>query len=349
MIYSLQSSGQVSQNTSLSKTGLDSLFYQHLSEQSIVGGAAGYSIEGKTVWSGVSGYADSESNVLFQIVTRVRMASIAKPMTAIAIMQLVEQGLIELDTPIQTYLPDYPKQGKTHITVRHLLSHTSGLDGYKNSKEAENQVNYSSLSDAVDVFKNRTLLFEPGTNYNYTTYGYTLLGMILEKVSGLTYGSYMQRHIWDMSEMTNTGIDIYGFDEGNASKLYSRKKNDKVIEGKENNLSNRVPGGGFYTTIDDMLKFGNAVINNMLIKGETLEMMRQRHSLNTESKYGLGWFLYSPEPDEGKNIGHSGAQMGCSSQLLFYPEEAIVTVVLANTSRTEVTGLAIELLKKALL
>ncbi|MEM6813324.1 MAG: serine hydrolase domain-containing protein [Bacteroidota bacterium] len=347
LILALPCSCQESRTTLSSATDVDSLFYEHISNQNIIGAAAGYSVFGKTVWQAVDGFSNKESNTPFQKDTKVRMASIAKPMTAIAIMQLVERNLVELDIPIQTYIPDYPKQSKTQITVRHLLSHTSGIDGYKNTKEAETQVNYPTLSDAVEIFKNRPLLFEPGTGYNYTTYGYTLLGLIIEKVTGLTFEVYMKKYIWDSAKMTSTGIDRYGIDEGNSSRLYSRTKKGKTVEGKENNLSNRVPGGGFFTTVEDMLKFGSAVINNTLIKSETLSLMRKRHSVNTNSRYGLGWFLYSQAPDEGKIIGHSGAQMGCSSQLLIFPEKGIVCIVLANTSRTEVTGFAIDLLKIA--
>ncbi|MEM9327323.1 MAG: serine hydrolase domain-containing protein, partial [Bacteroidota bacterium] len=334
---------------SLSKaTDLDSMLQRHIQDQDIIGAAAGYSMHGKTVWQGVRGLSDRENNRPFQKHTKVRIASIAKPMTAIAVMQLAEQKLLNIDAPIQTYLPNYPKQPNTPMTVRHLLSHTSGVAGYKSAKEAESQINYTSLSDAVDQFKNRPLLFEPGTSYSYTTYGYTLLGLIIEKVSGRTFEAYMQEKIWDVAKMTNTGIDKYGVDEGNSSQLYSRRKKGKTLRGKENNLSNRVPGGGFYTTVEDMLKFGNAVIDNLFIEGETLQLMRKRHSLDASQRYGLGWFLYSQKPNEGKVIGHSGAQMGCSSQLLIFPEEGIVSIVLANTSRTEVTGFAVDLLKIAM-
>ncbi len=329
-------------------TDLDSLFEEEIINQGIVGAAAAYSINGETIWETVGGYSDEKTKQSFQKNTKVRMASIAKSMTAIAIMQLVEKGLLDLDAPIQNYVPNYPKQTKTQITTRHLLSHTSGIDGYKNTKEAETQINYPTLDDAITIFKNRPLLFEPGTGYNYTTYGYTLLGLILENISGLTYEDYMRKNIWDIAEMNNTGIDVYGKDEGNSSKLYSKRRNGKTIEGTENNLSNRVPGGGFYTTIGDMMKFGNSVIENTLIKRETLDLMRQRHSVNTESKYGFGWFLYTPAPNEGRLIGHGGAQMGCSSQLFIVPDEGVVSVVLANTSRTEVTGFAAKLAKLAL-
>ena len=326
---------------------LESLFKKEILGQNIVGAAAGYSINGQTIWQTTGGFADRENKKPFQKETKVRMASIAKSMTAIALMQLVEKGLIDLDLPIQTYLSDYPRHPTTQITVRHLLSHTSGIKGYKNGKEAETKINYPTLSEAVKIFIDRELLFEPGSAYSYTSYGYTLLGLIIEKVSGLTFEKYMQEHIFDVAEMSNTGVDVYGVEEEHSSKLYNRRKPRKVKPGKENNLSNRVPGGGFYTTIEDMLKFGNAVIDNVFIKKESLDLMRKRHSINTETRYGLGWFLYSPEPNEGKIIGHSGGQTGCSSQMSIYPEKQIVSVVLANTSRTEVIGFTVELLKIA--
>ena len=278
------------------------------------------------------------------------MASIAKSMTALAVMQLVEQQLINLDAPIQTYIADYPKQPKTQITTRQLLSHTSGIDGYKNGKEAQTVINYPRLSDVLELFKNRALLFEPGTHYSYTTYGYTVLGIIIEKVSGLTYEAYMQQNIWDKADMSQTGVVTFGSTLDNASSLYSRNSKGKIKEGKENNLSNRIPGGGLYTTVGDMLKFGNAVINNTFVKAQTLSLMSQHHSLEKEKNgYGFGWFLYNPKPNEGFIIGHSGGQTGCSSQLLIIPEKGIVSIVLANTSRvSETTPLAAKLMKIAL-
>ena len=324
------------------------LFEQLVTDQGIVGAASAYSINGETIWASATGYSNLETKKTYTLETTNRMASIAKPMTAIAIMQLFEKGLIDLDSPIQTYIPDYPNQGSTQITIRHLLSHTSGIDGYKNSKEAENQINYPTLSDAIGVFKNRSLLFEPGTSYHYTSYGYTLLGHLLEHVTGLSYESYMQQNIWDVADMNDTGIDRYGVDEGEATKLYSRRKSGKTIKGRENNLSNRIPGGGFYTTVDDMLKFGHAVLTNELIKKETFDFMRELHSVNTKSQYGFGWFLYSPAPNQGSLIGHGGAQMGCSSQLFILPDQKIVSIVLANTSRVEVTGFGVELIRLAI-
>ena len=328
------------------------LLEQMVSKKEVMGVAAGYSVNGNTIDQAAVGYANKKEKKLFALDTRVRMGSIAKPMTALAAMQLVEQGLLDLDAPIQTYIPDYPKHSTTQITTRHLLSHTSGIDGYKDGRESNTTIEYPSLYDALNLFKHRDLLFEPGSQYSYTTYGYTVLGVIIERVSGLTFEAYMQKHIWDRAQMTNTGVEKFGVKMDNKSELYSRNNGKgKAKIARENNLSNRIPAGGFYTTLGDMLKFGNAVLNNTFVKEETLHLMRQHHSLEKENNaYGFGWFLYAPKPNEGGIIGHPGGQTGSTSFLFIVPSKKAVSVILANTSRAQsnVDPIANELLKLSL-
>ncbi len=306
-------------------------------DKMVIGVAAGYAVDGTIIDTVVAGYADKSVAKLFELDTKLRMGSIAKPMTALAVMQLVEQGKIDLDTPIQTYLPDYPKQSKTQITTRHLLSHTSGISGYKDGRESNTTTQYATLYDALELFKNRKLLFEPGTQYSYSTYGYTVLGAIMEQVTGQTFESYMQKNVFKKAGMTNTGIEKFKVQLENQSRLYHRNNGKgKAKLAKENNLSNRLPAGGFYTTLEDMLKFGNAVLNNVFVKKETLTLMRQHHSLEKENNaYGFGWFLYNPKPNEGAIIGHPGGQTGCTSFLFIVPEKKAVSVILSNTSRAQ--------------
>lgn len=308
-----------------------------ISDKTVAGVAAGYCVEGKTIGQSSAGYANIKTNQKFELDTKVRMGSIAKPMTALATMQLVEQGLIDLDVPIQKYIPDYPKHPKTQITVRHLLSHTSGIDGYKDGRESNTTTNYPTLYEALDIFKDRDLLFEPGTQYSYTTYGYTVIGVVIEKVSGISFEEYMQKNIWDKADMTNTGVEKFGKKMGNQSELYSRNNGKgKAKIAKENNLSNRIPAGGFYTNLEDMLKFGNAVLNHIFVKESTMDLMRQHHSLEKENNaYGFGWFLYASKPNEGNIIGHPGGQTGNTSFLFIVPSKKAVSVILANTSRAQ--------------
>jgi CubicO group peptidase (beta-lactamase class C family) len=306
-------------------------------DKTVVGVSAGYSVNGEIIAQSAAGYANKKEEKKFELETKVRMGSIAKSLTAIAVMQLVEKELIDLDVPIQTYIPDYSKHETTQITTRHLLSHTSGIDGYKDGNESNTTTEYATLYDGLTLFKDRALLFEPGTQYHYTSYGYTVLGVIIERTSGMTFEAYMQTNIFDKAEMTNTGVEKFGVKVENASELYTRNNGKgKAKAAKENNLSNRIPAGGFYTTLGDLLKFGNAVINSAFVNDSTLSLMREHHSLEKENNaYGFGWFLYSKKPNEGAVIGHPGAQTGNTSFLFIVPSKKAVSVILANTSRAQ--------------
>ncbi len=303
-----------------------------ISQSGVTGAAAGYAVQGKTAWKNAAGYRCAEGQAPFTDSTRTRTASIAKSMTAVAIMQLVEQGRIDLDLPVQTYLPDFPKKKAGEITVRHLLAHTSGIGQYQSDKEAESQTDFPDLEAAMAVFEDRDLLFQPGTSFYYTTYGYVVLGRIIEVVSGHSYETYLQKNIWDVAGMAHTGVEKIPANSQNRSCLYQKYKR-KTKAATQNNLSNRVPGGGLYTTLKDMIRFGNAVVENRLIKAETLEQMtRSQFDQKAGNPYGLGWFLYGPPPHESVVIGHSGEQTGAATQIMLIPKSKTVVVVLANTS-----------------
>ncbi|TCK69404.1 CubicO group peptidase (beta-lactamase class C family) [Winogradskyella wandonensis] len=299
-----------------------------------IGIAAAYSIDGVTEWSQSSGFSCQDSEIPFSSTTLTRIASIAKPMTAVAIMQLFEKGLIELDTPIQTYLPTFPRKEKGDITIKQLLTHTSGISQYQSNKEVENKTQFNSLQEAIDVFRDRPLLFKPGSEYFYTSYGYVLLGRIIEQVSGLSYEDYMQKNIFDIANMKNTGIENINKQYDNKSCLYHNQKR-KTKKTKQNNLSNRIPAGGFYSTLDDVIKFGEAIVNNTLISESTFKLMLESQPVTYDgSLYGFGWFFYGPKPNENIVIGHEGGQSGCTSQLFIIPKSKTVVVVLSNTSGT---------------
>ncbi len=302
-------------------------------ENQSIGIVAGFSINGGIKWQEAAGFSNVKSKIAFDTLTTTRIASISKTMTAIAILQLYEQGKLTLDEPIQTYLPTFPKKKEGEITIRHLLQHSSGIDGYKNKKEQENKANYPSLSDAVSIFKDRELVATPGQAFHYTTYGYVLLGLIIEKVSGMSYESYLQSNIWDKAQMTNTGVEYINKDISNKSISYHKNSKGKITEAEQTNLSDRIPGGGMYSTVTDLLRFGDAIINFNLIKESTFEMMVENPNLKTEGNgYGLGFYLYGENPNYGNVYGHNGTQTGASTFLMLLPEQKTTIVVLSNTS-----------------
>lgn len=313
----------------------DILLKNGFEENQYTGAVGAYSVDGKKAWESAVGYSDFKNKKNITPQTYIRIASIAKPMTAVAIMQLYEQGLIDLDKKIQTYIPDFPEKKEGEITVRHILNHTSGIPAYKNNREVESKKNFPNLKSAVDFFKQRELKGTPGKVYQYTSYGYVVLGLVIENVSGMSYEKYMQKNIWDKAGMKNTGVEIHGKKYKDYTQLYFLKKNGKRKRSKPNDLSNRVPGGGFYSTVGDLLKFGEAVIENKLIKKSSLELMLQNPGIRKKGNgYGFGWFLYGDNPEYGNVFGHSGGQTGCSAQMMILPEQKTVIAVVSNTSNS---------------
>lgn len=302
---------------------------------------------GEEVVTFAAGYRDVESKTPFERLTLNRTASIAKSMTAVAALQLFEQGALDLDEPIATYLPNYPKRHASRITTRMLLLHSSGIGAYESGKEAQNEQEYASLTEAATVFQDRDLVDKPGNAEHYTTYGYVVLGMVIEAVSGQTYEAYMEEHVWAAAGMEHTGVEHLRENYLNKSSLYRRTKKGKgkVKLSKTNNLSNRVPGGGLYSTVDDLLKFGRAVIDHRLINEKTFAMMMDKPGLAYDSNpYGMGWFLYGKNPQLGEVYGHGGEQTGCAAVLLIAPESDAVMVVMSNTAHalSHVFGIAIK-------
>lgn len=296
-----------------------------------IGITAAYAINGETHWSNSSGRCCRDDEAPFTATTLTRIASIAKNFTAVAIMQLVEKEHISLNAPIETYLPDLPED-KKQITVLQLLAHTSGIPQYLGKKEIENTIHYNSLQEAMQVFIQRPLLFEPGEKYFYTTYGYVVLGRIIEAAASMTYEEYMNQHIFEPAGMEHTYIEDINKEYPGKSCLY-HNNGRKAREGKQNDLSNRIPGGGYISTLEDVMKFGNALLDGKLIEQKSLDQMLEVQPVEYDgNKYGLGWFLYGPPPNENLVIGHSGGQTGCTSQLMIIPKSETVIAVLSNTS-----------------
>lgn len=311
---------------------------QKLLENAITNGqftgvAGGTISNNKITWTGGAGYANLEDKVVFTSQSVSRLASIAKPMTSIAIMQLVERGQLQLDDKVSTYVSAFAKAELSTITIRHILHHISGIGAYQNNKDRNNYTNYASLDDALQIFIDRELEFAPGSNFGYTTYGYVVLGIVIENVSGISYEDFLKKNIWEVADMQHTSVEKQGVVVENKALLYHQKKPGKIKAVKTTNISDRIPGGGIQSTVEDVLKFGNAVLNGSLIKKETLAQMIIDAGLKKEGNgYGLGWYLYGENPTYGNVFGHNGAQLGCTSLLLLLPEQDTAVAVLSNTS-----------------
>jgi CubicO group peptidase (beta-lactamase class C family) len=291
------------------------------------------------------GKADLENQVPAKENTVYRTASIAKTLTATAVMQLAEKGKLDLDAPIQNYCPAFPKK-KWPVSARQLMGHLGGVRHYNNGEEATGTARYFNISESLVIFKNDSLLHEPGTKFNYTTFGYSILGCAIEGASGMTYEDYLRQHIFQPAGMDHTRVDdsrllipdrargYMRFDEGSYNRLPdAAKKSTKVGEvynAPLHDTSMKVPGGGLVSTAVDLVKFAIAMNSGGLISDKSRDQMWTRQKLKSggESAYGLGWGIR--QDSAVKTVSHSGGQAGTSTYLMLVPEKNLAIGLMSN-------------------
>lgn len=281
------------------------------------------------------GLADLENKVPATADTVFRIASVTKSLTAVAAMQLAEQGRLDLDAPVQKYAPSFPTKSFP-ITTRQVLAHLSGIRGYTRA-EGERTNRYANLTDALEVFKNDALENEPGTKYTYTTFGYTLLGVVIEGASGMSYPEYLRERILKPAGMLHTQVDdVYAIipnrARGYTPRVYAQFNGDWRNPGLMDS-SYKIPGGGFVSTAEDLARFAIAVNNQVLIKRATFEQMtkNQKTRDGQETGYGYGWYVGRREGREvDGSVWHGGVQQGFTSDLWILPSKGFATAILTN-------------------
>jgi serine beta-lactamase-like protein LACTB, mitochondrial len=285
----------------------------------------------QVVWSAAFGLADVENDVPARPDSVFRIASISKPMAAVAVMQLVERGRVSLDDPIQKFVPAYPEKGEQVITVRHLLTHTSGIRHYR-AGEMESREPYSTLASAIAIFKDDPLLFAPGTRYLYSTYGYNLLAGVVERASGLSFGEYLRTRIWEPSGMRATSLELPHEIVPRRGRQYIRGGGAPPLRNAPYaDLSVKWAGGGVISTAVDLARFDIALTEGRLLRPETMTAMHTSARLTTgnQTGYGLGWMVF--RDDQGRGwVAHSGGATGGTTFILRDPVRRVSVTVLTN-------------------
>lgn len=291
------------------------------------------------------GTADLENSVPATAATVYRIASVTKALTAVAALQLAEKGKLDLDAPVQKYVPAFPV--KSHpITTRQLLAHTSGIRNYKRG-ESERTDHRDSLTDAVTIFKDDPLDFEPGTRYGYTTFGYTLLGAVIEGASGMTFMDYLRQNVFALAGMTHTQADDVREIVPNRARGYSPKVYGR-FDGNVRNAplmdsSYKLPGGGLLSTVEDLARFAIALQAGALVAPKTVADMSRNTVLpdGKETGYGYGWYVGTREGREPDgSIWHGGVQAGFTTDLWLLPGKRFALVILTNLEGGARLGLA---------
>lgn len=285
---------------------------------------------GSVIYRKAVGLADIERNVPMKPEMVFRIGSITKQFTAVAILQLMEEGKLSLQDELTKYIPDYPVKGKK-ITIEQLLTHISGIRSYTDMGSFDDAMQAVDKTPAqlMDVFKNEPFDFEPGTQWHYNNSGYFLLGMIIEKITGKPYGEFIETRLLQPLGMT---ASLYGSNTKlipNRATGYDPAKNGVQVA---TYLSMTLPyaAGSLMSTVDDLFKWNRALKAGKLLKPETLEKAYTGYILPNghDTHYGYGWFL--GELGGQKVIHHSGGINGYLSDALYIPQSDLFVVALSN-------------------
>ena len=293
-------------------------------------------IDGKIAYSKAVGQADVENDLKATVETLIRTGSIAKPIAAAAALTLVDAGKLDLDAPIQKYCPAFPKKQWT-ITTRQLLGHLSGIHHYTGNDFASTK-HYAGMTDGFEMFANDPLLFEPGTKYAYSTYGYTVVGCVVEGASGAKFADYVAQHVLQPAGMTHTFVDDVAAIVPHRARGYSRQEG-RVVNAGLMDSSYKIPGGGYVSTAEDLVRFQLAMMEGKIVKASTAELMwtSQKTADGKPTNYGMGFAV--AEADGQKIISHGGSQQGTSTAMRLYPARKSAVAVMVNMDGLNAMGL----------
>ncbi|MBX7164940.1 MAG: beta-lactamase family protein [Pirellulales bacterium] len=306
-------------------------------------------VAGEQVFASGYGLADLENDVPCTAQTVYRIASISKPIAAIAVLQVVEQGRAALDDSITNFVPEFPAKPEGPVTLQRLLTHTSGIRHYKPG-EFEQTRHYDTLAAAIEIFKDDPLLFAPGTRFSYTTYGYNLLAGVIEHTAHQSFGDYLHERVFAPAGMTSSRLELQGELVPRRARQYVRGADQRWQNAPFVDLSIKWAGGGVISTVEDLCRLHVALESGKLLKPESIALMQTPATTlaGQPLEYGLGWNIATDK--QGRTwVSHSGGTTGGTSFLLRCPDQRCAVAVIANGGNVEgLPGLARRLALTAL-
>lgn len=306
-----------------------------LVEREIPGLAVAVAAGGRLVWSQGFGHADREGGIRACPHMQFRLQSVSKPVTAAGMARLVERGVLDMDAPVRTYVADLPAPLGA-VTARQLASHRAGVRHYRNDEETLNTTRYETAAASLEKFRADPLLFPPDSGSAYSSYGFVLLSAAMEGASGLDFPTLMTREVFEPLGMERTeaerrdgsGSDRATFhDHVTPYSLDGRVRPSPALD-----FSSKWAGGGILSTVEDLVRFGNAHIlpfNEGFLRPETVELLFTPRTRQFIFGQGLGWVVARDHRARRARL-HFGAGSGGTAFLVIYPDQQVAIAVLAN-------------------
>lgn len=312
-----------------------------LAEQGRFSGSVLVARDGKVLVSKGYGLANMELGVPNTPQTKFRLASLTKQFTAMAILQLQQQGKLNVQDPICKYIQDCPDIWQP-ITIHHLLTHTSGLHNYTDEADFAEVKNRSfSPAQIIDLFRDLPLDFTPGEKFSYSNSGYSLLGSIIEQVSGQSYALFLQKYIFGPLQMMNTGY----YDNRAVIKNRASGYSNATTTADYVDMSYVYAAGGLYSTVEDLFLWDQALYTDKLIPQALRDQMFTPFAPVpacflgcNDIGYGYGWDI--ARQFDQPLAWHGGEIEGGRTEIDRYPEAKVVIIVLSNREDTITSGLS---------
>lgn len=299
-----------------------------MAAQKVTGASVAIAKDGAIDFARGFGQADLENAAPYRSDTVNRLASVSKTITAVAVMQLVEAGKINLDADIRTYVPELPDKG-VKVTARHILTHTSGIRHYK-PDEPENYTRMTSVVEGLERFVADPLLHKPGEKYTYSTYAFSLLARAVETTSGLTFKEYLEQKVFAPAGMKASGFEDLRAIVKHRARGYKQRPDGSLGNSDFSDISYKWAGGGMVSTAPDLCRFGTALLKGRLLAPTTVTQMWTAQTLNdgTPLRQSLGWAI---DNYDGKPVAmHGGSQPMAKTFFLIIPSDNLVIAVLTN-------------------
>lgn len=305
-----------------------------IKKEQIPGMSISVSKNGKLIWSEGFGFSNIEKKKRVNPgETQFRIASISKSLSAYALAKLVDDKKIKLNNSLYSYLPDYPKK-KYDFSLKQVGGHLAGIRHYKGKELMSNEK--MTITKGLNIFKNDSLLFKPGNKYRYSTYGWNLLSEVIQSVASKPFNNYITETIFNPLKMNNTSLDFSDMLMKNRTEFYLKNKSKKIIIAPKVSNEHKAAGGGFVSTSEDLILFGNEVIQPKLLEKESLnELLTPQFTSNGKStNYGIGFAIRKTKNGTPK-IYHTGGGIGATTLLSIYPKEKAIIVYLINLSQVK--------------
>ncbi|WP_042148449.1 serine hydrolase [Paucisalibacillus sp. EB02] len=308
-------------------------YVKDLAEKDRFSGAVLLADKENILYNQAFGLANKEQGILNSANTKFDLASMNKMFTSVAIAILEEEKKLSFHDSVSQYIPDFPY---SKVTIHHLLTHSSGVGDFFNTKFLEKRASLKKVSDYLPLFVEDRLQFEPGTRFQYSNGGYILLGLIIENLTNLSYFEYIKRHIFHPLGMNDTDTCVTDGDVQLAIGYTNFQFDGSFQEEKTDNLSirsNGSPAGGGYSTVKDLWRFSKGLLENRLMSvKQTNKIITQKEKIYSDeiSTLGYGYGFFVERINYQQIIGHDGGFPGVSNRLDIYPDNGYIFIALSN-------------------